>query len=312
MLSEEAARIKKQCTEQLLQPPTPAETPSRLGLGSLCFKPFSEVSQSTAAQSPTTALAKLNFNAPPSAASKATGKDSKEFPKFPTTSLDELNFTPCLAKEDTVVLGPGGVEMRQLKGVGGTKRPLSTTALESKQAESSGSGASAMDIQAVMLRSPELRAKRPLVRPNSIAFSSFPRMDLASPRCRVPVDQALTPTSPVVDEENRENAVPATAEHVWRTAMDTSSARGVEQARKSRSLEDIISSPDDEPIASAGPAACQHHPIPASDLFSSPVALDKASCRCRGPSDPHQSSSSISSSGSHNSLHGSLEIIQVS
>lgn len=322
LLSDEAAGIKKQCVDHgRLRPSSPTLASSRFGLG-LSFKPLTEVAQGAAAQSPTTALAKLNFNASPSTNKTLTpNRESKEFPKFPTTSLDELNFTPCLAKEELLARG-GCVEMRPghlpgLKGQGGTKRPLSTTVLEGKQADSAM--VSGSDVQAVIMRSPELRAKRPLVRPNSIAFSSFPRMDLTSAHCKMPMEKALTPTSPVADEENRENThpMPATAEQssTWRhMPPDTYASRAIEQARKSRSLEDIINSPDDDLMASTDTTAakCGHHTIPASDLFSPPVGLEKAACLCRGPADPHQSSSSISSSGSHNSLHGSLEIIQVS
>ena len=106
---------------------------------------------------------------------------------------------------------------------------------------------------------------------------------------------------------------------------------GFEQARKSRSLENLLNTPDNEAptshpggIASSGSGGLAHVDytqtiLNASELYGQPVALDIVKTRSqrsrvsiRHAQDTHQSSSSISSSGSHNSLHGSLEIIQVS
>ena len=109
--------------------------------------------------------------------------------------------------------------------------------------------------------------------------------------------------------------------HSTSTPSHMSSARSgssnLEQGRKSRSMEDILNSPDEEPattdcgcIGRIGWPKSRPRTLHAAELFSQPVTLENV--RCRGTSDPHQSSSSISSSGSHNSLHGSLEIIQVS
>ena len=84
-----------------------------------------------------------------------------------------------------------------------------------------------------------------------------------------------------------------------------------EKGRKSRSLEDILNSPDDQYSVVECTAVRSHPPFRshvAAEIFPPSLALDNNHCR----GDPHQSSSSISSGGSRSSLHGSLELIQVS
>ncbi len=228
----------------------------------------------------------------------------------------------------------------------------------------------------VTMRSSETKAKRPTVRPNSIAFSSYPRFDLSSglsststqgsesvgrksraatspsslqlpstapivPTLAAPVATApepgspssVTPLSQKTNQTRSSSACRADQEdkspkngsggpgvqmrHSTSTPGNMSNTRNLEQGRKSRSMEDILNSPDEEPattdcgcIGNFGRTKGRNRTMNAAELFSQPVALD--TMRCRGPSDSHQSSSSISSSGSHNSLHGSLEIIQVS
>ncbi len=362
--SSTSHEVKKQCIEELRSPMTPT-TPSfpagpRRSF-TLHLKPQFEASP---VQSPTTALAKLNFNSAPSPIIESPAGNG-DFPHFPTTSLDKLSFTPCLAKEDSPLKALSG------KPSGGTKRPLSTSSMDNSPPDSmchTGSGLqspidrSKSDCAKVTRRSAESKAKRSLVRPNSIAFSTYPMFDFASDskgstlpgslspsqppstvspngtgvgKLRSPsVDSGLpgphlkemrTPprrvTSPMEEDvSHRKVKDPGLLRH--KTLSDNNGMNNLEQARKSRSLEDILNSPEEENTLCDCPHGAWHTParphshhrqiVQAADVFPQPTVLDRAQCRCRGLSDPHQSSSSISSSGSHTSLHGSMELIQVS
>ena len=379
----ESAAHKRQCIAERRSPTSPTvATPKFL------LRPKVN---STSVQSPTTALAKLNFGQA-GTPENPTGPQEGEipFPQIPTTSLDQLSFTPCFATDDAPFRLTG---LAAPRSSGGTKRPLSMNAIESKPSgaqavvpmDTSGPGFSTQ----ITLRSSETKAKRPTVRPNSIAFSSFPKFDFPSsgsssrtavtcagvsgsqttstiPSVSSTISSAeanvtsplpstdaslasmststsflsastLTATSPsrTTNQVRSSSASRAEADdnkqskngsggqgvqgmhHSTSTPSNISSARNLEQGRKSRSMEDILNSPDEEPattdcgcIGNFGWPKSKQRTLNAADLFSQPVTLE--SVRCRGTSDPHQSSSSISSSGSHNSLHGSLEIIQVS
>lgn len=221
------------------------------------------------AQSPTTALAKLNFNRDP------PSPDVQQVVNFPTTSLDKLNFTPCFAREENA------------KRTLAVKRPLSTSIVENVPEPEPE--------KPVTLRSPEVRAKRPLVRPNSIAFSRYPSYDLSSE----PPNRLLSPETK--DDSMPEKPAPL---QVTKRACSQTDMTG----RKSRSLDDILaSSDDDSPKSCECPNKRLNEILTANCTSSSNSKLDP--CRC---TDPHQSNSSISSTGSRGSLQGSLEMIPVS
>ena len=380
----ESAAHKRQCIAELRSPTSPTvATPKFL------LRPKVD---STSVQSPTTALAKLNFGQAGTPENPSGPQEGElPFPQIPTTSLDQLSFTPCFAKDDSPLRLTG---LAAPRSSGGTKRPLSMTALESRPTGAQAvvpmdtSGPEPSSTQ-VTLRSSETKAKRPTVRPNSIAFSSFPKFDFPSsgssrstatctgvsgskttgaiPSVSSTISSAeASVTSPLPSTDaslasmststsflsastftasspSRTNQVRSSSasraetddnkhsknesggqgtktqqmHHSTSTPSNISSARNLEQGRKSRSMEDILNSPDEEPattdcgcIGNFGWPKSKQRTLNAADLFSQPASLE--SVRCRGTSDPHQSSSSISSSGSHNSLHGSLEIIQVS
>ena len=328
MSASEGAQRKRQCMVELRSPTSPTVATPRFS-----FRPPVD----SAVQSPTTALAKLNFNQPSSSEKAVTPEAELPFPHIPTTSLDSLSFTPCFAKEDS----PHSPLPHGLKSSGAIKRPLSVSLADSKPRERSQSMfvesctvvPSVASLQtAVTMRSPETKAKRPLVRPNSIAFSSYPMFDIpsespeaspvtASPAASTPPVRpkglALTPSSSLQPQA----ATPASCQEQpsknmqrpvqMRNKPSSAGAAGrpshFEAGRKSRSLEDILKMVEDPNDCPCVPAHSMHRPVLAAELFPPPEVL---SCRCRG--EPHQSSSSISSSGSHNSLHGSLEVIQVS
>ena len=227
-------------------------------------------------QSPTSALAQLNFNqpspvleeTPPAPAPAAPGRPprlpprSLGFPLYPTTSLDQLAFTACLASDDCVTAKSG------VKRSISDSQERSATVTASTAAKTQEGGAAATSPGAVILRSPG--AKRPLVRPNSIAFSSYPLFDTADAAA---VDSPPLPTPPARLANLHDDEPPK--------------RNSLEAGRKSRSLEDILAADTPAPV----------------DILS-PDCL-----RCRASTDPHQSSSSISSNGS---IHGSLELIEVS
>lgn len=412
---------KKQCTEGIKSPGPPkiGKAPSKFS-----FKPFvfsSQAHTTMAVQSPTTALSKLSFTAPSPVNEEceltpvASKSSDMAFPQFPTTSLDLLSFTPCLASDGREASparwGTSALVAEVRSPLTGTKRPLSSTlSLELGNTTNNTSqdksgfpcpdgnghcGPAPLSSQDVKLRSPEMKAKRPLVRPNSIAFSTYPSFDAFSsekqqqkkviessqPQCSVmdfsnSITMSSTNTlssheagqsnSNVHSISSHDNSsfvkesvsVSNTHQHQCRatydlslmtpeeqpshappprpqTMMVTSNSSYVvemrtkeagqgrtsafEQARKSRSLEDILNMDGEENIVLGG---CPSHVrsrrqkrlINAAELLSQGSAMD-AVHRCRVPGDSHhhhQSSSSISSSGSHSSLHGSLEVIQVS
>ncbi len=438
-LPETAAAHKRQCIAELRSPTSPTvATPKFL------LRPKVD---STSVQSPTTALAKLTFGQA-GTPENPTGPQEGElpFPQIPTTSLDQLSFTPCFATTQEPPMRLTGLAAPPPRSSGGgTKRPLSMSIMETKSSgaassqqheqtvpmdtsspgvvvapsgSSSGNSSAPPPARPVTLRSSENKAKRPTVRPNSIAFSSFPKFDFNAPSSSIsgssgraggvaaaaPPPSLSSDTIPTVSstissaeasvtsplpstdaslaslstatsflsspstlsvasasqQTSASGATPTTApprggvagqtrsssasraegedaatssggakssknssgsgaemHHSTSTPSNMSGARNLEQGRKSRSMEDILNSPDEEPastdcgcIGNFGWPKSRQRTLNAADLFSQPVTLENV--RCRGPSDPHQSSSSISSSGSHNSLHGSLEIIQVS
>lgn len=292
------------------------------------------------AQSPTTAFAKLSFGQlTPTDEHPMTQEGDVPFKQFPTTSLDKLSFTPCFANEEPLLRSSACGAPKLTQG-SGTKRPLSLSDMDTKGEQSAKSTACSMGGQSsksdchresrntcVAMRSPETRAKRPSVRPNSIAFSTYPKFDFADQCASSSTstssssnDRGVLKRDRSLEESTSTRSRPRVPKHLPVPSMDISPNRNAdhpsnvmrnfEQARKSRSLEDILNSPEEDrdcgcPGRSHSQRKCRKG---ALDLFPPPIGQ----ARCRGTSDPHQSNSSISSSGSHNSLHGSLEIIQVS
>ena len=382
------------------------------------LKPFvfsgSFATNPLAVQSPTTALSRLSFGtvspvveeprtpATPSTPVTATPERHDApapFPLVPTTSLHALSSIPCFAGSGSDVSATATAQPQHSTNnnkpapsakspMTGSKRPL-TSSLDldlthtqvTEQSPSSAhcpGGGHCGVTDDVKMRSPELRAKRPLVRPNSIAFSSYPLADFpggpgdagASPTRRHECSESSQtvvaalppPTSPVAAaaasvQPHYQSAAVETSSNILtssasatvlsadgsmstgasashgvemrhKSAAATSAAAvrpaGFEQARKSRSLENLLK-PDagsgadattmawtqSEDSASKAPKI-----VNAAELFGQPMALDVVKRQRARVSLRHaemnQSSSSISSSGSHNSLHGSLEIIQVS
>ena len=294
------------------------------------------------AQSPTTALAKLNFNhhdIPSPSPSSASGEMIHQVVvNFPTTSLDQLAFTPCFAAvsrgggDDSATAGHSGVQKRASSGV---KRPLSGTCSTGADSRNhrpapelptsaialaracSGGLAAVQQTTTVTLRSPEVRAKRSLVRPNSIAFSRYPKYDFSAE------SEAMSATA-TKDDLSAGDAVhselpgsqQASKAH-WDLSPLVSKRTCTQQdmnGRKSRSLDDILTSSDDD---SPRGVSCHCPEQRIADLFSAAAGgaqtakRDKSCHRCV-PGDTHQSNSSISSTGSRGSLQGSLEMIPVS
>ncbi|XP_064609226.1 tyrosine-protein phosphatase vhp-1-like [Liolophura sinensis] len=286
------------------------------------------------AQSPTTALARLSFVSPTKESKSHISMETQmQLCKFPTTSLDKLNFTPCFVKEDG----------HSRKKSGATKRPLSASVVEEQTcdtlnsptnstASSSGSSASPVSGQTkVVLRSRDNKAKRAMVRPNSIAFSSYPTFDLGSDCQNSPCSSSSTSQDDSSEAYGSKKLRPCYSDHyvprgysekhlykqitaAMESAMIKTQAYG-DSSRKARSLDDILNSGDEEAMetdcncnSTMGklPRCCG----PRKDLYTPTPMFDGLPCLCRTTSDPYQSNSSISSSGSHGSLHGSLEIIQ--
>ena len=356
MSDGEASVLKKQCLDELRHSVAPTRLPRAIQplpkLKHFSLRPPLPLGvTATTLQSPTSALAKLNFNQPsptrtPDNWQWSTGvatiiatETSPTIPlrQFPTTSLDKLSFVPCFTKEEHARRTAVSTLPAVVKSTTGKKRPISIAVTDRQTRDQLFSCASATSKlgsrgkqsehagQQVTLRSPETKR---LVRPNSIAFSSYPRFEPDAIMSAVPqtLDQAggssnkctaTTTAAVVVTKPSCVDGHGCGSPIVTQAPIRHSESSGsigaphnFEKGRKSRSLEDILNSPDDQSSVVECTAPMHHRPYPrhiASDIFPPSLALDKHCC-----GDPHQSSSSISSGGSHSSLHGSLEFIQVS
>lgn len=295
-------------------------------------------------QSPSAALAKLSFSQ--SISESFSEENAATLHNFPATSLDQLNFVPCLVKtteNSQVVISSCDSENITKNSTScftvsetESKELLSPSSTCSTSSTCSSTVTSpSTSTSKVVLRSRENRAKRPLDRPHSIAFSTYPTFDLGSDCQESPSSCSSTSQddsseayllqngkrSRHSDESDSKFKLGRYSEReIYRqitAAMESAMIRTqvYEASRKARSLDDILNG-DEESQNSE----CVCSPLRkirgrcgiGANRFSSPGFYDNVSCHCRGSADPYQSNSSISSSGSHNSLHGSLEIIQVS
>lgn len=277
---------------------------------------------------------------------------------FPTTSLDKLNFTPCLSKmsEKDFKNDQNNIHTSPPR-TSGVKRPLNNNVLDlqdedatspmsvsSTMSTSSSSSHTSSSVSSplsngiptkVVVRKRERKPNRPNVRPNSIAFSKYPTFDLGSD-CQDSPNSSGSTTSQDDSSEiyiqngkkskqsecmpdirfrfgrycEREVYMQITA--AMESAMMKSQA--FEATRKSRSLDDILSSEDDSSSPNCEFSTFDRvlrHCALTRDRYSAPAGLFE-NLACRGTSDPYNSNSSLSSGGSRASLHGSVELIQVS
>ena len=188
----------------------------------------------------------------------------------------------------------------------------------------------------VAVRKRERKPNRPTVRPNSIAFSKYPTFDLGSDCQDSPNSSGSGTSQDDASEMYIQNGkkskpsegIPDIRFRLGRycerevymqitAAMESAmmKSQAFEATRKSRSLDDILSSEDD---SSSPNCECStfdrvlRHCALTRDRYSAPAALfESLACR-RSSSDPYNSNSSLSSGGSRTSLHGSRELIQVS
>lgn len=298
-------------------------------------------------QSPSAALARLHFETAISERTETvTMENISEAINFPSTSLDKLNFTPCFAKShsSSPSLSPSSsmspslpvTTSISLSPMGSSNAmdigsPLSSPVVVSSTISSS---TSAPSTSKVMLRSKGNRAKKSLVRPASIAFSTYPTCDLGSDCQESPSSGSNTSQDDASDMymvQNGKRSKPsvdsdcATRSHYGRyserevykqitAAMESAMFRKqvYEASRKTRSMDDILNG--EQELSESDCVCTPFGKIPrrCADRMSSTGLFENLPCRCRGGQDIYQSNSSISSSGSHSSLHGSLELIQVS
>ncbi|XP_048765244.2 mucin-17-like isoform X4 [Ostrea edulis] len=300
--------------------PLPSESivnsPQTLGLPSRTSELRSPISQTI--YSPSAALAELHFSQ--SIAEKAD--KTTPLQQFPSTSLDKLNFTPCFATENKTK------ELCSVDVSADCKESMDLTSPVSSGSTCSSTVTSPLGHQ-VTLRVKENRTKRSLIRPNSIAFSKYPTFDLGSDCQESPSSASSTSQDDSADTYLLQNGKrsKATESHVGRyterdvyrqitAAMESAMFRTqvYEASRKARSLDDMLTS-GESVIGKPSTTACSPFgKFPrrcgmGQERFSSPGMYENVSCHASP--DVYQSSSSISSNGSHGSLHGSLEIIQV-
>lgn len=279
--------IKRPCTVDLLSPLSP--TIHQLGTN---VHATNSVSRILSLHSPTTALAQLNFAQPSPVTEESTpastpAEESSDaslselemttFSQLPVTAVDQLCFTSCFACVDTsLVVQRHGVRAKRLLDDDNRTMPTRTNL---PCVTASGSQ--------VTLRS---NVKRPLVRPSSIAFSS------------------------VVVDDNSSVIASSTFSREPATVGGGTSCRSDHVARKSRSLEDILNSPPES--ASEGPLGSIRSGVTVTRLPSAMEILGSSTCtdvssaaRYWPVSEDRQTDTSP---GSHNSLHGSVEVIEVS
>lgn len=317
-------------------PPDPSASP-RVAVRPKMSLSLTSQSEVTSVQSPTTALAKLNFSQTPT---ETTPDTEMPFPQIPTSNLSHISFTPCFATSDPT--DSGTVRMRH-KRQGGVKRPYSTSTIENhlpsefaKNFRDSHSGESSYtagtSIQTCAFSTlPSVDSLPSGVteeKPSSLWAWLPPREDESPPEkmdCTTsgsPSKQEvmLTDTPP-----SGSPAAPASSIQLpKRVSITRPTVLGgpIGASRKSRSLENIIRCKDSEGdfnFSSIDRRLQQHagaHIACArmgTDMMAHPVVVESMQCQHCASADTHyQSNSSISSSGSHNSLHDTLEIIPVS
>ncbi|CAE1157466.1 DUSP [Acanthosepion pharaonis] len=309
---------------------------------------------------PTTSLDKLSFTpcfAKDDTASKCTPVSTNITKTSGMASCinsnGSNNATPCISGSTptSVCMRPRNTAVKRPKSSSLSSSSLSSSAstndsnIDSKFIEplspsstsSSSTSSSAVTspmsagTTKVILRSRENRAKRPLVRPNSIAFSTYPTFDLGSDCQESPGSSSSTSqddTSEAYLMHNSKKSKPSdtggrwhygrySERHVYKqiaAAMESAMVRThvSENSRKSRSLDDILTSEEDPSELDCSCSPLDKLPLrcgASADIYSTGI-FENLTCRMRGSADSYQSNSSISSSGSHSSLHGSLEIIQ--
>lgn len=310
---------QSKCCEALTAPfpRPPSSLPQTLGVPSRTSELRCSPSQTI--YSPSAALAELHF-------SHSVGeKIDKPTPlqKFPSTSLDKLNFTPCFATDKN----SPKESVCSMEVSSDHREPIEMTSLTSNGSGGSSTVTSPVSHQ-VTLRVRENRAKRPLIRPNSIAFSKYPTFDLGSDCQESPSSASSTSQDDAADTYLLQNGKRSkasdsgryTERDVYRkitAAMESAMFRTqvYEASRKARSLDDILVSGEPLVAKQAATGCSPFGKFPqrcgiGPQRFNSPGIYENITCHAS--SDVYQSSSSISSNGSRGSLHGSLEIIQVS
>ncbi|KAL8611425.1 hypothetical protein ACOMHN_014480 [Nucella lapillus] len=229
-------------------------------------------------------------------------------------------------------------------GSGGSGDLVSPMSISSQSSNSSSGGSNVASPTAatasasatkVVLRSKD-KGKRSTVRPYSISFSTYPTFDLAvenstSSPCAGHTSHDDTSEAYLSHSRKklRPNGVSSepsserkfrwgrySEREVYRqitAAMENAMmcTQVYEASRKARSLDDILGGGSED----SGPVCPCSVLKQMSGRCGIPIGLDHFSpqqCRCGTTAEPYQSNSSISSGGSHSSLHGSMEIIQVS
>ena len=275
--------VKRPCTVDLLSPASP--TTHRISMNVYATNSKSRI---LPLHSPTTALAQLNFTQPSPVTEEVTPVstpaeessdaslselESDAFSQLPVTAVDQLCFTSCYACVDSGQRH--GVRAKRLLDDDGQKS--STTAADVPHAT-------------VTLRS---SINRSVVRPSSIAFSS------------------------VVDDSSTVTTVSTFGQQPGAMAGGTNASRPDHVARKSRSLEDILNSPPESMSEAHSGSVRSRVTVPqlpsAIDILGSATAA-RYWPGVSAPGD-RQTDTSVSgglSPGSRNSLHGSVEIIEVS
>jgi hypothetical protein len=339
----------------------------------------------------------------PPATAAARLSDVSQFPQVPTSFISKINFTPCLAGEEVFAASNPSVK----RDSGGSIKWLARTSLDLplsrtevtrsasahnilmssgfvEQIPPTSSSSPDRSSDVVQLRSPEAKAKRPLVRPSSIGIvstsvlyspeltvavtdaqsvqpqftqrsraassssfvvppavahpaslavsSSFSSLPLQQPavvgsdtkRCAERLSPAgecsspgHCPQSPALQSKNLRYEQPFEGAAAGAAAGTLHVSLMEQQARISRSLEDILNSTDDNSGSlqqasnrqGSGKRARVKQDIGGGGAIG---GLDIGLVAYYGKSDVHQSSSSISSAGSRSSLHGSHEMIEVS
>lgn len=265
--------------------------------------------------------------------------------QLPTALLDQISFTPCFARVESadsyrfVTSFDGGFDSFSDSSNVAPRRDVpmlpssadvtseqwlkSEAATEMNCSPNLKRGKAFSDVSAgslKVMRSQDNHAKRHLARPNSIAFSSSyaRRESLAKnnnhtkesciSNVKVKDGGAQIVDGTVVDLEELCSPSKSPMKLV---NGDHDTRQNLGQYHKSRSLEDILISPDEQDSDVLNHLKdLDHGCLPSTVEMLSPTN-ETALCRWHGSADHNPASGNVSPSSSQNSVHDGLEVIEV-
>lgn len=266
--------------------------------------------------------------------------------QLPTALLDQISFTPCFARVEsadsckfvtsfdggfnsfsdssniardvpTLLASADMTSEQWLKSEVATDMNCSMNCSPNLKRGKAFSDVSSGNLK--VMRSQDNHAKRHLARPNSIAFSSYARRESLAKynnhtkescisNMKVKDGGAQIVDGTVVDLEELCSPSKSPMKLV---NGDHDTRQNLDKYRKSRSLEDILISPDEQDSdVLIHLKDLEHGCLPNTVEMLSPTN-ETALCRWHGSADRNTASGNVSPSSSQNSVHDGLEVIEV-